>query len=186
MREGNMAQTPESVVTPAPTTKEVNQELTIIALGDRLKLLEADLKSAGEISKVTNERVRKLEAENIRLKMERTDKELASQVEGLRKEVGKKDKELVELKRELEKFKENEKVILHRAAVADQKVTTVQNTLVTMQRSRDAAQTEVEKHDRARSEAVTQMIAASDRARRAEERLAQLEKKPDQKGQLKK
>lgn len=168
----------EPTVTAPPTAKEVELELTLGRFETRLSELAQDKRSLVDQLKVQSDKVIRLEAEVVRLRMTRTDAELSTQVDGLRKEVGKKDRELVDFRRELEKFRENEKVILHRAATADAKVATVQNTLVTMQRSRDAAQLEVEKHDRARTEAVTQMIAASDRARRAEEKLAGLEKKP--------
>jgi chromosome segregation ATPase len=160
-----------------PTPQEIELELLQRRFEGRLAELTQDLRSARSLVSEKNSQIVRLEAENLRLKMTRTDRELSTQIDGLRTEVGKKDRELVELRRQIEKFVENEKVILHRAAVADQKVATVQNTLVTMQRSRDAAQAETEKHDRARAEAVTQMIAAADRARRAEERLAELEKK---------
>lgn len=155
-----------------PTPKEIELELTIVRYSDRVSELAQDLSSAKHLVQSKNTQITRLETENVRLKMARTDQELATQVAGLRTEVGKKDRELVELRRQLAVFTENEKIILRRAAAADAKVATVQETLVRMQRSRDAAQAETEAHDRARAEAVTAMISASDRARKLEERLA--------------
>lgn len=161
-----------------PSTHEVNLTIQLQASAKLVGDLERDVKSLTALVSAKNASIIRLETENGRLKMARTDKELSTQVDGLRIEVGKKDRELVDLRRRLDVFVENEKIILRRAANAEQKVAIVQETLVRMQRSRDAAQAETEKHERDRLEAVGNMIAASDRARKAEERLAQLEKKP--------
>ncbi len=158
-------------------TRALQQELLIAAFGDRIKAAEGDLASAKSLIQEKNKQITRLETENVRLKMERADKELRTQVEGLRTEVGKKDAALVAHKRQIDIFLENEKVILRRAASAEAKVLSVQETLVRMQRSRDAAQAEVEVHDKARIEAVGQMVSAADRARKLEERLAEIEKK---------
>ncbi len=166
---------PSDIATTPPTSKEVQQELLLIAVGDRLKAIEADLKSAQDVIKLKNERVLRLEAENIRLKMQRTDKELGIQVDGLRAEVGKKDKENVELRRRIEALQENEAIILRRAAAAEQKVVLMQNTMETIQKSRDKAHLDVERHDRDRLDAVRQMIDAQDRAKKAEAKIAELE-----------
>jgi hypothetical protein len=159
-----------------PTTKELQHELVIRELNARLEATEANERHLTKLVQSKNEQVIRLEAENLRLRMARTDKELTVQVEGLRKEVGLKDRALVDYKRQLDKFLENEKILLRRTAIAEQKVATVQETLVQMQRSRDAAHDETEVHEKDRLEAVGQMVAASDRARRLEERLAKYEK----------
>lgn len=172
-----MAPVPPSILTPAPTPKELQQEILLLAVGDRLKATEADLASLKSLVSAKNVQITRLETDNVRLKMLRADKELAVQVEGLRHEVGRKDRELVDLRRKLEAFQENEKITLHRAAVAEQKVATVQNTLVTMQRSRDAAHLKVEEHERDRLEAVRTMVHAQDRAKVAEAKLVELEKR---------
>lgn len=162
----------------APTTKEVNQEILIVGLNGRINTLESDKVSLGALVSSKNSQITRLEAENLRLKMTRTDKELAVQVEGLRFEVGKKDRESVDLKRKLETFQDNEKIILRRAVAAEQKIVVMQNTMMTMQRGRDAAYLEVEKHDRERLESVRHMVDATDRAKKAEERIKEFEKKP--------
>lgn len=172
-----MGSDPFSVALSSPTTKEIQQDIALVALRASLSAAEADLAALKSLVSSKNVQITRLEAENVRLKMQRTDKELATQVEGLRKEVGLKDRALVDYRRQLDTFTENEKVILRRAAVADAKVVTVQETLVRMQRSHDAAQLETEAHERDRLEAVTAMVAASDRARKLEERLAEIEKK---------
>jgi chromosome segregation ATPase len=170
-----MIPVPESLL--QPTTKEINQGLLIEALGDKLKVVEGDLKSLQDVVRLKNEKVLKLEAENIRLKMQRTDAELATQVDGLRTEVGKKDRELVELRRRLETLQENEAIILRRAATAEEKVKVMQTTMGTMQRARDTAHEDVERHDRERLDAVRQMVDAQDRAKKLEARVAELENK---------
>jgi chromosome segregation ATPase len=160
-----------------PTPQEIEFELAFQKHLAHLDTVVAERRSLADQVRVQGDKVLRLEAELVRLRMQRTDAALAAEVDGLRTEVGKKDRELVELRRKLASLQENEAIVLHRAAVADQKVSTVQNTLAAMQRGRDAAYEEVERHDRARAEAVTAMVAAADRARRAEERLAELEKK---------
>jgi hypothetical protein len=162
----------------APSTHEVNLAIQLDATRQIIKNLERDNKDLKALVSAKNSSIIKLETENGRLKMTRSDKELVTQVEGLRKEVGLKDRALIDYKRQLDIFLENEKIILRRAANAEQKVVTVQETLVRMQRSRDAAHVEVEKHDRDRLEAVRTMIDASDRAKKAEARVVELEKKP--------
>lgn len=168
---------PESVLTPAPTSRELNQAIQLTAIGDRLKSTEADLKSLQDVVRLKNEKVLKLETENVRLKMQRTDAELATQVDALRVEVGKKDRELVDLKKRITTLQENEALILRRASSAEQKISIMQNTMRTMQRARDAAHIEVEKHDRERLDAVRQMVGSEDRAKKAEQRLAEIENK---------
>lgn len=168
---------PDMIGSPAETTQEINRALVIIALNDRLKVLEGDLKSAETRVKLQNDKILKLEAENTRLKMERTDRELTTQVEGLKIEVGKKDRELVDLRRRIGTFEENEAIILRRAAVAEQKTAVMQATIETMQKGRDAACERAEQHDQDRLDAVRKMIDAQDRAKKAEARVAELEKR---------
>lgn len=168
-----------------PTAKEVELELALKRFQDLMVEKANERRSLENQLKVQSDKVLRLEAEVVRLKMTRTDAQLAAEVDGLRKEVGKKDRETVELRRELDKvrsdWKDTEKILLLRTSTAEDKAATFQRTFQTMQASRDAADTKVAEADRARAEAVTQMIAASDRARKAEERLAALEKKPDPK-----
>jgi chromosome segregation ATPase len=160
-----------------PTTKEINQAIQLTAVGELLKSTEADLRSSQDRVKALNDRTLKLETENVRLKMQRTDAELGKQVDGLRIEVGKKDRELLELRKRITMLQENEAIILRRAAVAEQKIVVMQNTIETMQRGRDSAFEQTEKHDRERLDAVRSMIDAQDRAKRAEARVAELEKR---------
>jgi len=160
-----------------PTTNEINQAIQLDAIGKLLKSTEGDLSAARERVKALNDRTLKLETENVRLKMQRTDAELGKQVDGLRVEVGKKDRELLELRKRIAALQENEVIILRRAAVAEQKIVVMQNTIETMQRGRDAAYEQTEKHDRERLDAVRSMIDAQDRAKRAEARVAELEKR---------
>jgi CheY-like chemotaxis protein len=177
------------MMTPAPTPKEIELELTLRRFEERLAEIAAEKRSLTDQVKVQGDKVIRLEAENVRLKMQRTDAALATEVEGLRSEVGRKDRALVDYRRQLDKFLENEKLILRRAddnekmllqraTSAEQKIVLMQTTMERMQKARDAAYLEVEKHDRERLEAVSKIVAASDRARKAEERLAQFEKKP--------
>lgn len=160
-----------------PTPKEINQALLIEALGDKLKVSEGDLKSLQDAMKVKNDKVIKLEAENIRLKLQRTDAELQGQVDGLRIEVGKKDKELVDLRRRVQTLQDDEASILRRANVADEKVKTMMTTIETMQKGRDAAYAEMERHDKERLDAVRKMVDAVDAAKKAQARVLELEKK---------
>jgi chromosome segregation ATPase len=167
----------DPIASAAPTTQELNQLILIEALNERLKSTEADLRSAEERVKIQNDKILKFEAENVRLKMQRTDAELSKQVDGLRIEVGKKDRELVDLRRRISSLQENEALILRRASTAEEKIKTVQHTMETIQKGRDAAYAETERHDRDRLDAVRQMVAAQDRAQKAEARLAELEKR---------
>lgn len=161
----------------APSTKEINQEILIRAIGGKLESTEADLKSLQDVVKVKNEKIVRLEAENIRLKLQRTDAELQGQVDGLRIEVGKKDRELVDLKRAIGTLKENEVLLLRRASAAEQKISLQQITMERMQKSRDAAHAEVETHDKDRLDAVRQIVDYDDRLKKANARIVELEGK---------
>lgn len=160
-----------------PTTKELELELTINRFQDAFAEVAKEKRSLVDQLKIQSDKVIRLEAQNVGLKMTRTDKELSSQVDGLRIEVGKKDRELVDLKRRLQTLQENEALILRRAASAEEKIRIQQTTMETFQKSRDAAHEAVERHDRERLEAVRTMIEAQDRAKKAEARVAELEKK---------
>jgi len=115
-------------------------ELRIVNLTKRSSDFESEVLSLKSLVREKNAQVIRLEAENVRLKMARTDKELQGQVDGLRKEVGQKDRALVDYKRQLDKFTENEKLLLVRTASAEQKTVTLQNTLTTMQIARDKSE----------------------------------------------
>lgn len=175
-----MVDTPDSVAAPAPSEaetsiKDLNREIQLRAISTRLIETEKDLDEAKKLVSHKNAQITKLETENVRLKMQRTDRELAVQVDALRSEVGKKDRENVELRRRIEALQENEAIILRRAASAEQKVVLMQGTMETFQKSRDKAHLDVEKHDRERLDAVRQMVDAQDRAKKAETKLAELE-----------
>lgn len=134
-------------------------EMRVDNLMKRIAAFESEVMSLKSLVSQKNLQVIRLEAENVRLKMVRTDAELSKQVDGLRKEVGIKDRALVDYKRQLDIFLENEKLILVRATAAEQKTATLQNTLTTMQTARDAS-------DR-------RAAAASDVARESERLVAQ-------------
>jgi hypothetical protein len=128
----------------ADTQERIALEIRIVNLTKRAGEAEAEANSLKALVKEKNAQVIRLEAENVRLKMVRTDKELQAQVDGLRKEVGQKDRALVDYKRQLDKFLENEKMILVRAASAEQKVSILQATIATMQTARDVSERRVE------------------------------------------
>jgi hypothetical protein len=118
----------------------VVRDIKINNLSEHCMVAEREVKDLKGVVSQKNAQVVRLEAENVRLKMQRTDAELAGQVEGLRKEVGIKDRALVDYKRQLAIFIENEKLILARASAAEQKVATLQNTLTAMQVDRDTSE----------------------------------------------
>jgi plasmid maintenance system antidote protein VapI len=161
----------------------LNLEVQLRAACDRLLETEKDLASAKTLISSKNAQVTRLEAENLRLKMERTDKELAVQVDGLRREVGQKDRLKIDLERANAALKDSEILTLRRAAGLDQKIVTLQNTLVSMQKARDLAQATQEAAEQARVDAVREMVNSSDKVQKLEERakafesLAQMVKK---------
>jgi|SRR5689334_8519997 len=158
-------------------TDLLNSKVLASALGEKLLATEGEVKSLTDIVRLKNEKLTKLEAENVRLKMQRTDADLAAQVEGLRIEVGKKDRELVELRRDLEKYKENEAIILRRMTEAQEKVKVMQTTMGTFQKARDAADERAKQHDQDRVDALRRMVDAEDRAQKALARVAELERR---------
>ncbi len=142
--------------------------------------LSKNARDLESLVKTKNSAIIRLEAENVRLKMTRTDKEMSSQIDGLRAEVSKKDRQLVEFQKVISTYKENEALILRRAASAEQKIVLMQTTMTTMQRSRDASNLEAEKHDRARLDAVREIATIGDNLRKANERSAALAKELDE------
>lgn len=167
----------DPIVSAAPTTQELNQLILIEALNTKLTSVEADLRSAEERVKIQNDKILKFEAENVRLKMQRTDAELSKQVDGLRIEVGKKDKELVDLRRRIDTLQDDQVSILRRATIAEEKTKIFQNTIETMQKGRDAAAERADRSDQDRLDAVRKMVTAQDRAQKVEARVAELEKR---------
>ena len=119
-----------------------------------------DKTSLEDVLKQKNAKVTALEAENVRLKMQRTDKENDALVDALRKEVGAKDKRIVELQRVIDKHVENEKIILGRAIAAEQRTNTFQQTLAHMQAARDASDAKLDAAEEARLESVRKMVDA--------------------------
>jgi|KBSSwiStaDraftv2_1062776.scaffolds.fasta_scaffold03148_21 chromosome segregation ATPase len=168
---------PPGLKSEVMSPQELNQILIIEALNERLKSVEGDVRSAEERVKLQNDKILRLEAENIRLKMQRTDVELSKQVDGLRTEVGKKDKELVELRRRIDTLQSDQVSILRRATVAEEKIKIFQNTIETIQKGRDAAAEKAEQANQDRLDALRKMVDAEDRAKKAQTRVAELEKR---------
>jgi hypothetical protein len=133
---------------------------TIRRFEEHSQTVTSDNLSLGQLVKEKNSKIIALETENARLKMQRTDKENALLVDGLRKEVGARDRKLVELKRVIEKHVDNEKLILVRATIAEQRAATFQNTITLMQAGRDAADAKVDEVEKARLEAIRKMVDA--------------------------
>ncbi len=163
-----------------PVEEQVNHEIQIRALLEHNSGLLKDSHSLQSLVSTKNASIVRLEAENIRLKMTRTDKELSVQVDGLRAEISKKDKKLVELQKVIDTYKENEILTLRRASAAEQKIVLMQTTMGTMQKSRDASNLEAEKHDRARLDAVREIVTVGDQLRKANERVDALAKEIDE------
>lgn len=128
-----MTLTPEQV-------KIVNQESIIEALNAKLKETESDLKSLQTAHSLKGQKIVSLEAEIVRLRMLRTDEQLRAEVDGLREQVSKKDKEIDRLVKTLAKRDESEKTLLFRAQEAERRTAAFQATVETMQRARDEAQ----------------------------------------------
>jgi chromosome segregation ATPase len=157
------------------TDKEIEQELEIVRKNALIESRFREIKDLEKLVQQKNSKIISLEAENVRLKMSRTDKELATDVEGLRKEVGAKDRRLVELDRTIASMKESEKITLHRASELDQKVLTLQNTLGQMQRARDLANASANAAESERLDAVRNFVNVNDRVKTLEARLKVLE-----------
>jgi len=141
---------------------------------ERLAEIARDNRSLEKLVKEKNSRILTIEAENIRLRMLRTDESLRSDVTGLRTEVGKKDRELTELRRVIERLTENEKSLLGRTAAAEQRAATFQSTAVLIQAARDAADEKLEAAEEARLEAVRKMVDAVSKREGLEKRVVDL------------
>jgi hypothetical protein len=175
-----LALTPESVADELAESRA-----TLRRFEERIIELAKDSASLKALVSEKNTQIVRLEAENVRLKMTRTDAELGKQVDGLRIEVGKKDRELVDLRRAVEKYQGNEKILLGRALLAEQKTLAFQNTLITAQVARDAAQAReqeakdsaderVEEQNQLRLEAVRGMVSAVDRSGKLDQKVLDL------------
>lgn len=133
---------------------------TIRRAEERRENEAADRRSLERLVQEKNSRILSLEAEVLRLRRERTDKQNDALVDSLRKEVGAKDKRLVELQRVIDRHVENEKTILARATAAEQQTKTFQQTLAHMQAARDAADAKLDKVEAERLETVRKMVDA--------------------------
>jgi hypothetical protein len=108
----------------------------------KMEVLEKDLQSLKGAHRVKGDRNVQLEAEILRLKMLRTDEKLREDVEGLRKDVSVKDKEIVQLRKDLGLAETASKDERGRAHRATGRADALQETMGTMQHARDAAQVE--------------------------------------------
>jgi len=160
-----------AALTATPSSKEINQETLIKALGDRLKAMEKDAKDRHVELAQKADRIRKLEAELAKLKAERTDDQLATEVKSLRLAVSAKDKSVVELQRLITNLKDAEKVALNRAKEAERKTPALETTIQTMQKARDMAQERAAASESAFREAHAK-AADLEAARKADQELA--------------
>lgn len=158
---------------------EVNQAL-FTALEGKLKAAEKEAMSLrAEVSRKDSQ-IAKLQAEEKRLRATRTDEQLQSEVEGLRRAVGAKDKVVIELQRALVTMKQSEAVALRRATEAERKTVMLENTLSTMQTARNVAQEQVARSEGAqrdqvaRAEAAEKKCALAEAALKASEKIAAL------------
>lgn len=141
-------------------TELAEANATIRRFQEHLPTVAAEKRSLENVLQQKNSKVLALEAENVRLKMQRTDKENDALVDALRKEVGAKDKRLVELQRVIDRHVENEKITLARATAAEQQTKAFQQTLAHMQVARDAADAKLDKAEEERLAAVRKMVDA--------------------------
>lgn len=148
----------------------VNAQIMARALSEKLLVAERDLKSLQGALKVKGEQVIRLEAENVRLKLVRTDEQLSLEVEGLRRAAGTRDRTLVELQRSIDQLKESEALALRRAAEAERKSAAFEGTLRTMQTARDSAQSAVAQAEQRVADALSEAAAAVRRSVDADER----------------
>jgi chromosome segregation ATPase len=151
------------------TAVQIRGEMLLTALSERVKTSEADLVSAKALVSSKNAQITRLEMENVRLKMQRTDKELTLEVAGLRRAAGSRDKELVELNRKIKMLEDSEKLALRRASEAERKSETLRGTLEMMQKSRDRAQGECAMAEQRTQDAIAQGKEAEKRMREAQE-----------------
>lgn len=158
-----------------PDTDQIKHEIQIRTLLEDNAGLHRKNQDLGSLVSTKNAQIVRLEAENVRLKLDRTDSALKSEVAGLRAEVGAKDRKLIEQGRTIDTLREAETLALRRSADAKQQVTIYQTTLSTMQRARDAAQGAQATAEQARIDAIREMAIASDSARTSQERLQRTE-----------
>jgi chromosome segregation ATPase len=125
-----MALTPEQV-------KIVNLESIVDGLTRKLSETEGDFKSLQVAHSLKGQKIVTLEAEIVRLRMLRTDEQLRGEVDGLREQVSKKDREIARLQKEAARLVEGERAAVVRAQQAEQRTTHFQATLETMQHARD-------------------------------------------------
>jgi chromosome segregation ATPase len=163
-----MALSPEQV-------NEINQAAILDATTNRLKEVEADLKSAKDALGLKCQRVTSLEAEIARLWMTRSDDAARAEAEKLRQEVSSKDKEIANLKKALAAREDNERSSLFRAQEAERKAEGFKASFETMQHARDAAISRAANAEQERLEAVRKGVEASDTARRTEAKFKNLE-----------
>ena len=147
--------------------KYLNQRAIAQGLSEKMMGLERDLADLRKLVTEKNARIVRYEAENVRLKLQRTDAELATPVEALKKEVGTKDRRLVEIERATTLMRDSEVLALRRAAEAEQKVKVLQATLETMQTARDSAQRDIDVAQEAFRAAVSRADQADVRAHKA-------------------
>lgn len=147
----------------------IRRDIAIRAIEQLISELRSDNKNLESLVSQKNAQVVRLEAENVRLKMVRTDKDLQAQADGLRKEVGAKDRELVDLKRQIARFQENEKIQLGRTVAAEQKTVTLQNTLTTMQTARDESERRASASADVARESERLVVEAAARAKTAQD-----------------
>lgn len=124
----------------------LNARVIAVSLSDKLKETENDLKSLQTAHRIKGDRILQLEAEVLRLKMLRSDEQNRVEVEALRKEVSKKDHEVVRLSKLVTSLQDREKELLFQAREADrradesaERLRAFQNTCEAMQRDRDGA-----------------------------------------------
>jgi hypothetical protein len=155
-----------------PEVKEItlNPMSIIRALETKLTASEKDAADLKSVVQTKNAQIVKLEAENLRLKMTRTDEQLRLEVAGLRKAAGARDKELVDLKRKITMLEDSEKLALRRAAEAERKSDTLRVTLETMQKARDTAQGARAQAEQRTQDAVAQARDAERKVVEADER----------------
>ena len=147
--------------------KYLNQRAIAQGLSEKMMGLERDLADLRKLVTEKNARIVRYEAENVRLKLQRTDAELAVLVEALKKEVGTKDRRLVEVERATTVMRDSEVLALRRAAEAEQKVKVLQATLETMQTARDAAERRISAAQDLADQAKDLSIVSIERAAKA-------------------
>lgn len=164
--------------------KEVNRAAIIDGLTARLTEVEGDLASLRTAHALKCRSVTSLEAEVVRLRMTRTDDQARAEVDRLRAEIGRKDREACHLKTALANAEDRERKSLLRALQAerraDERSESFRATVDAMQSARASAQEKAAVAEGDRVEAVKTMVLASDRAKQAEAKAAGLGKIQEQ------